>query len=214
MSQSRGAESYGQTIVLATVAVMLMMTAGAAYFLWQRHLWSRKLVQLESSRAAMVAEQLKIQAEAQNAGNDGNLQLAPEELGDDSREGAAVISAIADVLRAQQDAWNAGDIDQFMEYYWKSDELTFSSGGKTTRSWQLTLERYRQRYPSAREMGKLTFGELEITPLGTEAAMVLGQWRLTERDDEPHGNFTLNFRLIDGRWLIVHDHTSKSEEPD
>ncbi len=36
------------------------------------------------------------------------------------------------ILVSQQQAWNAGDLGQFMKPYWKSEQLTFSSGGKVT----------------------------------------------------------------------------------
>ena len=42
------------------------------------------------------------------------------------------------ILAAQAEAWNRGDIDGFMKYYWNSDELTFSSAGETTRGWTST----------------------------------------------------------------------------
>ena len=52
----------------------------------------------------------------------------------------------------------------------------------------------------------------EITPLGDSAALVLGQWNV-ERESEPlSGNFSLVVRKFDDRWLIVHDHTSRSTE--
>ena len=65
---------------------------------------------------------------------------------------------------------------------------------------------------TARErMGKLVFARLEVTALSNEAALVLGRWHL-EREPEPiGGNFSLVFRRIDDRWLIVHDHTSVAE---
>jgi beta-aspartyl-peptidase (threonine type) len=116
------------------------------------------------------------------------------------------------MLRTQEEAWNEGDIDTFMEHYWKSDDLTFSSGGKTTRGWDATLNRYRERYPTREQMGRLTLDGLEITPLGNAAALVLGQWNL-ERESEPvSGNFSLVVRKFDDRWLIVHDHTSRLTE--
>jgi len=117
------------------------------------------------------------------------------------------------VLSRQAEAWNRGDIDGFMEHYWKSNELTFSSGGQTTRGWKSTKENYQRRYPTREKMGRLTFSELEITPLGESAALVLGRWRLA-RDEAPvGGNFSLVCRKIDGKWVIVHDHTSKGETP-
>jgi beta-aspartyl-peptidase (threonine type) len=118
-------------------------------------------------------------------------------------------AAIENLLDDQIRAWNAGDVAGFMEYYWKSNDLTFSSGGKTTRSWQATLDRYRERYPTKAAMGTTTFKNLEITPLGDSAAMVLGEWQLRRDSGQTiGGNFTLVLRKIDGKWLIIHDHTS------
>ena len=99
-----------------------------------------------------------------------------------------------------------------MEHYWKSDDLTFSGGGKTTRGWQATRDRYRERYPTRQKMGRLTLSEFEITPLGDSAALVLGKWKLDRADEPVAGNFSLVMRKIDGRWVIVHDHTSRLEE--
>ena len=125
---------------------------------------------------------------------------------------AAMRGAIEAVLRAQQDAWNGGDVRAFMDHYWKSDDLTFSSNGKTTRGWQATLAGYLERYPTREKMGRLTLSGLEITPLGDAAALVLGQWKLDRQSEPVGGNFTLVLRKIDGRWVIVHDHTSRLAE--
>jgi beta-aspartyl-peptidase (threonine type) len=124
-------------------------------------------------------------------------------------EADAAAKAIEQVLRVQADAWNRGDIGAFMEHYWKSDELTFSSGGQTTRGWQATKDGYLKRYPTREQMGKLTFSQLEIKPLGADAALVLGRWQL-EREMPVGGNFSLVLRRMEGRWLIIHDHTSRS----
>jgi beta-aspartyl-peptidase (threonine type) len=124
----------------------------------------------------------------------------------------SIRAALEAVFRAQQDAWNSGDVRAFMEHYWKSDDLTFSSGGKTTRGWQATLDRYRERYPTREKMGRLTLSGLEITPLGDAAALVLGQWKLDRQSEPVQGNFTLVLRKIDARWVIVHDHTSRLVE--
>ncbi len=136
--------------------------------------------------------------------------LLAEEPAATSQEKAAR-EELEKVFRTQQEAWNRGDVDAFMEHYWKSDDLTFSSGGKTTRGWKATLARYKEHYPTRESMGRLTLSEFEITSLGDAAAMVLGQWKL-EREKEPvGGNFTLVLRKFEGRWVIVHDHTSRVE---
>ena len=111
------------------------------------------------------------------------------------------------MLEQQARAWNAGDIDAFMAPYWHSPDLTFSSGGKVTRGWQATLDRYHQRYPTREAMGHLTFSDIEVTQLGRDAALVLGRWRL-QRAAPIGGGFTLVLRESAGKWVIVHDHTS------
>ena len=112
------------------------------------------------------------------------------------------------ILDEQSQAWNRGDIDGFMEAYWKSPALSFSSGGGTTWSWQATRDRYRKRYATPETMGHLTFGKLRLVSLGENAALVLGDWKLSGLPDEPEGNFSLVFRRVKGHWRIVHDHTS------
>lgn len=124
-----------------------------------------------------------------------------------SRPRVSLGDAISTTLHDQAAAWNDGDIERFMEPYWHSDELTFSSSGEVTRGWQATLARYRLRYPDRDAMGRLTFSGLDVMPLNSDAALVLGRWRL-DRAEPVGGAFSLVFRRIDGHWVIIHDHTS------
>src|SRR5215468_2869873 len=87
-------------------------------------------------------------------------------------------SEIESVLHAQQDAWNRGDIDAFMNGYWRSDETVFVSGDDVERGWQNVLERYKKKYSDRAKMGILTFSNLETTPLSDDSAVVLGSWKL------------------------------------
>jgi uncharacterized protein (TIGR02246 family) len=119
-------------------------------------------------------------------------------------------AAVRQVLAAQVAAWNRKDLEGFMEGYWHSPDLTFFSGATVTSGWEPTLERYRQRYQSAgKEMGALTFSDLQVDVLNTEAAFVRGKWQLKMSDGKtPGGLFTLVVKKRHGVWRIVHDHTS------
>jgi ketosteroid isomerase-like protein len=119
---------------------------------------------------------------------------------------------ISAVLKMQQDAWNRGDIDAFMNGYSRSDETLFVSGDDVTRGWQKVLDRYKKKYSDRAEMGTLTFSNLEITPLSNDSAVALGSWKLNRANDQPHGRFTLIFRRFPEGWRIVHDHTSAASE--
>jgi beta-aspartyl-peptidase (threonine type) len=124
-----------------------------------------------------------------------------------------VASAVRQVLRRQQEAWNRHDLDGFMAGYWNSPELTFFSGARATSGWQPTLDHYRKSYQSEdREMGKLEFSDLNIQALAPDAAFVRGAWKVTMPDAKtPHGLFTLIFRRFADGWKVVHDHTSAAD---
>jgi len=119
---------------------------------------------------------------------------------------------ISAVLKMQQDAWNRGDIDAFMNGYSRSDETLFVSGDDVTRGWQKVLDRYKKKYSDRAKMGTLMFSNLEITPLSNDSAVALGSWKLNRANDQPHGRFTLIFRRFPEGWRIVHDHTSAASE--
>ncbi|PYJ21020.1 MAG: DUF4440 domain-containing protein [Verrucomicrobia bacterium] len=125
---------------------------------------------------------------------------------------ASAIAQIRSVLRAQQDAWNRGDIDGFMNGYARSTSTVFISEDTVRRGWQTVRDRYRKKYSSRAKMGTLTFSDLEITLLSSDSAVALGRWRLKRANDQPHGRFTLVFKHLPEGWRIVHDHTSAAKE--
>src|SRR5215470_19118239 len=123
---------------------------------------------------------------------------------------ASMEEGIKHLLVSQVEAWNHGKLEDFMQGYWHSPDLTFFSGATVTKGWEPTLLRYRQRYQSeGREMGKLEFQDLNIDLLSARSAVVTGKWQLTMSDGkQPHGLFTLIFKRMPAGWKIVHDHTS------
>jgi beta-aspartyl-peptidase (threonine type) len=116
---------------------------------------------------------------------------------------------IQKVLDEQTAAWNKGDLKGFMAGYWNSPEFSFYSGKDKTRGWQATFERYQKRYQAeGKEMGALTFTEIEIDLLGPDAAFVRGRWKLVLSKETLGGLFTLIFKKVPEGWRVVHDHTS------
>ena len=118
------------------------------------------------------------------------------------------VAEIQSVLTAQQDAWNHGDIDAFMNGYARSASTVFVSEDEVRRGWETVRDRYHMRYSDRAKMGTLSFSEIEVTMLSPDAAVVLGRWKLKRENDEPHGRFTLIFKRLPEGWRIVHDQTS------
>jgi ketosteroid isomerase-like protein len=134
--------------------------------------------------------------------------LAPTPAGD-TEEAKASRKAIYQVLLSQLEAWNKGDLKGFMNGYLRSDQLTFYSGKDILKGWDTMLERYQKKYQGeGKEMGKLTFKDVDIELLSAESAVVRGRWELTLTKESPGGLFTLILRKTKDGWRIVHDHTS------
>ena len=122
----------------------------------------------------------------------------------------AAESEIRALLEVQVSDWNRGDVTAFMQGYWNSPKTEFVSSRGILRGWKPVLDRYRKQYPDREAMGHLEFSGLEITLLGSDAALVAGEWRLARRSDALGGFFTLVFRKFPEGWRIINDHTSQS----
>ena len=123
--------------------------------------------------------------------------------------------AMEAILRTQESAWNRGDLDRFIaEGYVRSPSLTFYSGGEVSRGYETLLERFRKRYQEiGREMGRLSFTELETLLLGPNSGIVRGRWRLEfQKEPAVGGLFTLVMQRTSEGWRILHDHTSVGEK--
>tara|TARA_B100001245_G_C22827445_1_gene398033 strand:- start:412 stop:822 length:411 start_codon:yes stop_codon:yes gene_type:complete len=115
---------------------------------------------------------------------------------------------IKQVLKDQIDCWNSGDLECYMDGYWRSDQLMFVGKNGITYGWESTLTMYKSSYPTKEKMGQLNLTVKEIYPLSDDYWFVIGQWNLQRKDDAPSGHFSLLFRMIDGEWKVVVVHSS------
>jgi ketosteroid isomerase-like protein len=114
---------------------------------------------------------------------------------------------ILHVLQQQQLDWNKGDIESFMNGYWKSDSLLFIGSKGPTYGWQKTLDNYKKSYPNKEKMGVLEFSDIQVKMLGKDYAYVFGKWKLIRQNDSPNGIYTLVFQKFKDGWGIISDHT-------
>src|SRR5678815_1448033 len=96
---------------------------------------------------------------------------------------------IRKVLDDQIRAWNKGDIEGFMQGYWKNDSLMFIGKSGINWGWQKTLENYKRGYPDTAAMGKLSFDIILIKKLSPEYYYVVGKWMLTRSIGDLSGHY-------------------------
>ena len=115
---------------------------------------------------------------------------------------------ITTLLNKQVEAWNAGDIEKFMDTYWHSEKLVFIGSRGPTYGWQATLDNYKKGYPDKKTMGNLEFKIFDISKIDKKTIFVIGRFELTREAGELNGHFTLIIQKIKGQWLIISDHSS------
>ena len=116
---------------------------------------------------------------------------------------------ILKVLSDQVAAWNKGDVDLFMQIgYWKNDSLAMIGLSGVTYGYQQVLDNYKKNYSNQAAMGTLAFDILQVKKISADHYFVIGKWFLTRTAGDIGGHYTLLFRKIKGRWLIVSDHSS------
>lgn len=120
------------------------------------------------------------------------------------------IAEIKEVLSEQSECWSKGDLDCYMQGYWKSDSLLFVGSRGLTYGWQQTLDNYKRGYPDASAMGKLSFDLKEMRHLANDVVLVVGKWHLAREaaKGDLQGHFSVVFKKFENGWKIVADHSS------
>ena len=118
------------------------------------------------------------------------------------------IQAIRKILANQTIQWNKGNIEAFMNGYWKSDSLLFVGKSGPKYGYREALANYKKGYPDTATMGKLAFDILKIQSLSPNTYFVLGKWMLKRSIGDVSGYYTLLFRKINNQWVIAVDHSS------
>jgi uncharacterized protein (TIGR02246 family) len=119
------------------------------------------------------------------------------------------------VLRHGADAWNRGDLAGFMSDYAPDSTLSYVSGRGVQYGWHALYERYeRGSFAPGKLRDSLAFSDLAVRALDDDLVLATARFALLRGDSTvASGPFTLILRRRDGRWLIVHDHTSSDPNP-
>lgn len=120
-------------------------------------------------------------------------------------------SAIRDVIRTMEAAWNRGDFHGYMAGFANPD-VVFVSRGRIQRDWQATLDHYIADYGGASgSQGDLAFSDIRIEMLADDAAQLVSSYRLLRAAGNQSGINTRLMRKRAGKWVIALNHVSQKE---
>jgi len=123
------------------------------------------------------------------------------------------ISAIETVLAAQAAAWSRGDLDGYLEYFWRDPRLYYGSVNTVVRGWDALRASYASRYGEGAQLGQLKFSDINIEILSEDAAMVTGRFHVTEAKLPASGSWLIVLRKFPGfGWRVVADQLAPNQE--
>lgn len=125
---------------------------------------------------------------------------------------AAMVTArteIAAVLAHGARSWNAGDLDDFMSDYDPDTGTTYIARRGVLHGVPAIRQVYASRFAPGAQRDSLHFEGLEVDVLGPDLVNTIA-WYVLMRGDSvtARGPTSLVMRRRDGRWRIVHDHSS------
>ena len=119
--------------------------------------------------------------------------------------------SIVKVLKFQEDAWNEGNINKFMEGYLKSDKIVFTGSNGSIYGWEETKKRYLNNYSNRTLMGNLKFKIINFQKLSEDIIQMQGSYYLKRKIGDSKGFFSLIWKKENKKWFIISDHTSVSK---
>lgn len=103
--------------------------------------------------------------------------------------------------------WNRGDLDGFVADY--TDDATFVTPRSVVHGRAEIRARYAPRFALGAQRDSLHFENLEIDVVGPHTVNAIAYYVLTRGDSTTaRGPTSLILKKIEGRWMIVHDHSS------
>jgi len=122
-------------------------------------------------------------------------------------DAAEARAGVAAMLEHGARAWNCGDLDGFMSDY--VSDATFVTGRGVVRGVAAIRERYAPRFGPGGVRDSLSFRDLDVDLLFPDVANAVAYYVLMRGDSvTATGPTSLVVRRVDGRWRIVHDHSS------
>ena len=119
------------------------------------------------------------------------------------------VTEVRAALDGQVTAWNAGDLEKAMEFYWNSPEMLWISKAGIEKGYAPVLEGYRKDFSDKAKMGVYSYEPLHIEKLSKRTVYYTFRWKIELNGKKIMGGLSSQvWKKIGGRWLITAEHAS------
>jgi ketosteroid isomerase-like protein len=119
------------------------------------------------------------------------------------------VKRVKAALDGQVAAWNAGDLEKAMAFYWNSPDILWISRGGVSKGYQPVFEDFKKDFADRSKMGVYTYTPLHIEMLSKSSVLYVYRWKIELNGKRIMGGVSSQiWKKIDGVWLITSEHAS------
>jgi ketosteroid isomerase-like protein len=119
------------------------------------------------------------------------------------------VQEVKKALEGQITAWNKGDLETAMTFYWNSPEMLWVSKGGTEKGYQEVYDMFLQDFTDRSKMGIYTYEPLHIEQVSKEAVYFVFRWKIELDGKRLMGGVSSQvWKKLDGRWVVTSEHAS------
>lgn len=112
-------------------------------------------------------------------------------------------------LEEQISAWNNGDLEKAMSYYWNSPEILWVSKAGIMKGYQPVLEDFKKEFADTSKMGNYSYELLHIEEVSGAAVYFVIRWKIVLNNQKIMGGVSSQlWKKIKGNWAITAEHAS------
>lgn len=116
---------------------------------------------------------------------------------------------VVKALEGQIAAWNKGDLETAMSFYWNSPEMLWISKSGTEKGYQEVYDMFLQDFADRSKMGIYTYEPLHIEQLSPEIVYFVFRWKIELDGKRLMGGVSSQvWKKKTGRWIITSEHAS------
>lgn len=120
---------------------------------------------------------------------------------------------IASLLAQQYAAWDAKDIEGYMQVFWRSPLLVYVTEGAIWTGWDQVKANVERQYPDKNNMGHPVLERLQTNVVSPETATTIEWWTVYFPAAKVRGFTTSTWRKFSEGWRMIETHTSTLELP-
>ncbi|WP_238395743.1 YybH family protein [Pontibacter pudoricolor] len=119
------------------------------------------------------------------------------------------VQEVKKALEGQISAWNKGDLETAMTFYWNSPEMLWISKGGTEKGYQQVYDMFLQDFADRSKMGVYSYEPLHIEQVSKEAVYFVFRWKIELDGKRLMGGVSSQvWKNISDRWVVTSEHAS------